>query len=69
VGDEYGRQLAFPPQPNEVGVEPIAGEFVERAERLVHEEQVGLDDQTARDRHSHFHASRQLPRVVAGESF
>ena len=68
VGDEHRRELALPPQLDEVGIEPVAGELVERAERLVHQQQVGLGDEAARDRHAHPHAAGQLARIGALEA-
>src|SRR2546426_538456 len=40
---------------------------VERAERLVHEEHIGVKSETARDRHPLAHATGELPGVVVGE--
>src|SRR6266446_3661231 len=68
VGDEYEGQLAVPPQSNKVGIEPISREFVERTEWLVHQEEIGLDDEAACDRHSHLHAAGELPRIVSSTS-
>ena len=51
----------------QVGVELVARDLVERAEGLVHQQQVGLRDQAARDRHAHLHAARQLARQGLGE--
>ena len=55
------------PQLEQVAVELVARDLVERAEGLVHQQQRGLRDQAARDRHAHLHAARQLARQVAGE--
>ena len=44
-----------------------AGDLVERAERLVHEEEIGLGDERARDRHAHLHAARELARIARRE--
>ena len=41
VRDEHRGQLALPPKAAQIGVELVAGEFVERAERLVHQQQIG----------------------------
>src|SRR6266436_71086 len=68
MGDEKRGELALPPQADEIGIEPIAGDLVERSERLVHQQQIWLRDQAARDRHPHAHASRQLARVVPLEA-
>ena len=42
---------------SELGVEPLSRELVERAERLVHQQQVGRGDERARDRRAHLHAA------------
>ena len=55
------------PQRREVVVEPLARELVERAERLVHQQQVGLGDERAGDRRAHLHAAGQLARKMARE--
>ena len=45
----------------------VAGLVVERAERLVHQQDVGLGGERARELDALAHAARQLVRVVAGE--
>ncbi len=49
-------------------VEPLAREFVERAERFVHQQQVRRGDERPRDRRAHLHAAGELARQLAGES-
>ena len=48
MGDEDDREPRCLPQRQQVGVEPVARELVERAEGLVHQQQVGLDVTSAR---------------------
>jgi hypothetical protein len=49
------------PQFQKLLVELVADDFIERAERLVHQQQLGIEGQRARDRHALLHAARQLP--------
>ena len=44
------------------------GVGVERAERLVHQQDLGLRDQRAHQRHALAHAARQRRRIEAGEA-
>ena len=39
------RQFAFRPQVDQVGAQVLRGQHVERAERLVHQQQIGMHDQ------------------------
>ena len=45
-------------------VQPLARHLVERAERLVHQQERGREGERARDRDALLHAARELPRVV-----
>jgi hypothetical protein len=45
------------PQRQQIVVELEAGDLVERGERLVHQQQLRLGDQCARDRGAHLHAA------------
>jgi hypothetical protein len=47
--------------------EPVAGERVERGERLVHQQQLRVVQQRAGDRHPLLHATGEFGRVVLGE--
>ena len=49
------------PQPQQLLVEMIADDLVERAERLVHQQQLRIEGERARDRHALLHAAGQLP--------
>ena len=55
------------PQRFEVEAHLLARQRVERAERLVHQQQRRVVDQRARDRHALAHAARQLVRIAVGE--
>ena len=50
----------------ELLVELLAGDLVERRERLVEQQQVGLGHQRARERGAHAHAARKLGGIAAG---
>ena len=61
---------ALAPDPQHFEVHLFAGQRVERAERLVHQDQLGIVDEGARDRGALLHAAGQLLRIfvlVAGE--
>ncbi len=64
---EHDRRLGPFPDLEQLEVHPLAGHLVERAERLVHQQDRRVDRQCPGDRHSLLHAARELPRVVAGE--
>ena len=49
------------------GVHPLAGHLVERAERLVHQQDRRLEGERPGDRDALLHAARQLVRVVLDE--
>src|SRR5271155_1240181 len=68
MGHEHDRFLGLVPQPEQLLIEMIAHDFVERAERLVHQEQRRLEGQRARDRSTLLHAAGQLPRIFALEA-
>ena len=57
-----------PPDPLERVVQQVAGHGVERAERLVHEQDVGVLRQGAGQRHALAHAAGQLVRPPVGEA-
>ena len=60
MGDEQDRRAGVLPQPQQFLVEPVAGDLVERAERLVHQQQLGIVDERAGDRDALAHAARQF---------
>ena len=53
--------------PQQLGLQPLAGHLVQRAERLVHQQQRRVHGQRPRDRDPLLHAAGQLGRVVPGE--
>ena len=58
--DRLGGELAARPQLEQLAAEVLGGEDVERAERLVHEQDVRLDDQRAGEAHALAHAAGEL---------
>ena len=67
VGDEHDREAAPRPQCGELAVHPLPREFVQRAERLVHQQQIRRSGERARDRDAHLHAAGELARIVLRE--
>ena len=68
VGHEDDRRPGLLPDPQDLRVHPFAGHLVERPERLVHQQDRGLERQRAGDRDALLHAARKLPRVVLAKS-
>ena len=52
------------PDPEQLHVQALPRHLVERAERLVHEQERGRERERAGDRHALLHPARELPRVV-----
>ena len=67
VGDEQHGLARAQPERLEVDAHLLARQRVERAERLVHQQQRRIVDQRAHDRVALAHAARQLARVAVGE--
>ena len=67
VGDEQGGEPLGQVQAEQLVVEPLPGDLVQRPERLVEQEQLRLQGEGAGQRHPHPHAARQGQRMVAGE--
>ena len=67
VRDEHDRQPLLCPQSEKLTIEPLPREFVECAERLVHQQQIGFQCERTCDRHAHLHAARELARKVRRE--
>ena len=61
VGDEDHRLLGLRPELQQLLVQMVAHDLVERAERLVHQQQVGIEGERAGDRGALLHAAGQLP--------
>ena len=68
MGDEADRLVGARPQFQQLLVEVVAHDLVERAERLVHQQQVGVEGQRAGDRGALLHAARQLPGIFLLEA-
>ena len=65
VGDHQHRlhrQLAVGPQVDQVGAQRLGGQHVQRAERLVHQQQVGVHHQRARQPDALAHAAGEFLR-------
>ncbi len=67
VRDEHDGEAARRPERGELVVQALPREFVERAERLVHQQEIGRGDERAGDRGAHLHAARELAREMAAE--
>src|SRR6266508_1920831 len=67
VGDEDHGQAGGLPELLELVVEQVAGDRVQRTERLVHEQHVGLLGQGAGERDPLAHAAGQLVGALGGE--
>ena len=67
VRDEDDRRAGLLPDAEQLHVQALAGHLVERAERLVHQQQRRRERERARDRDALLHAARELPRVVVLE--
>ena len=68
VRDEDDRRAAGLPDAQELDVESLARHLVERAERLVHEQERGIEGERARDRDALLHAAGELPRWCSREA-
>ena len=62
VGDEQRRRAGLDPDPLQFDVHLPPQNLIERAERLVHEENSRLGDERPSNRHPLTHAARQLAR-------
>ena len=65
--DEDDGLAQIAPQRQQIVVEPEAGDLVERGERFVHQENIRIGDQRARQRDPHLHAAGQFARIGVGE--
>ena len=68
VGHEQDRRAGRLPDPLELVVEDVAGHGVERAEGLVHQQDLGLLREGPRQRHPLAHAARQLVGLAPREA-
>jgi hypothetical protein len=67
VRDEEDGRAGLAADPRQLELHALAGHLVQRAERLVHQQQRGPARQRAGDRHALLHAARELARPVVGE--
>src|SRR6266700_8102447 len=68
MGNEDDRLAQRLPERQQVVVEAKARDFVERRKRLVHQQELRLGDQRARDRGAHLHPARELARIALREA-
>ena len=61
-------RLPVPPDVEHFALHALARGLVEAHERLVHQDEVGVGGECARDRHALLHAARDLVRIVALEA-
>ena len=59
----FDRQLAFAPELEEIGAQRLRRQDVERRERLVHEQDIGMDDERAGKADALTHAAGQFTRI------
>ena len=64
VGDQHDRLLARLPDARDLVLQHGARQRVQRRQRLVHQQHLGIDGQRARERHALAHAARQLGRAL-----
>ena len=67
VGHEHGRDVRLVVQPPQPDAQLLADPRVERPERLVEQQHLGLDRERPGQRHALPLAARQLGRVAVGE--
>ena len=68
MGDEDDGHAGARPDLQQLALQLLAGERVERTKRLVHQQDVGVVGKHARDRHALLHAARELARIAVGEA-
>src|SRR6185437_76660 len=64
MGNEHRGLVALAHQPDELGAQVARSHLIERRERLVAQQDFGIDRKGARDRHALAHAARQRMRVI-----
>src|SRR5579859_2169018 len=69
MGDEDAGDAGALPYLQQLALQLLARQRVERAEWLIHEEDVGVVGEHARDRDALLHAAGELARVAIGETF
>jgi hypothetical protein len=66
VRDEQERRLGLVDDPVQLDLEPLPRDRVERAERLVHQQERGVERERAGDRDALLHPARELVWVAGG---
>ena len=61
--DRLDRHATLDPEVEEIGTQRLGGEHVERGERLVHQQDLGVDDERAGEADALAHAAGQLLRI------
>ena len=69
VGHEHHGRSSLPPDLHQLEVHPLARHLVEGPEGLVHQQQLGVEGEGARNRDPLLHAARQLPGMFPPEAF
>ena len=67
MGDEDNGQPGARPDLDQFVLQPLARHRVERAERLVHQHDLGVVGEHAGDRHALLHAAGKLVRIDVGK--
>ncbi|VFS63230.1 Uncharacterised protein [Raoultella planticola] len=57
MGDEHHRQVLLLPETQEIAIELITRNFIQRAEGLIHQQQFGPRHQATGDGDAHLHAA------------
>ena len=68
MGDEDDGLAGLVPEPQQLLVELVAHDLVERAEGLIHQQEMGVEGESAGDRGALLHAARELPGKALLES-
>src|SRR5262249_43537978 len=68
MADEDDGLAQRTPEREQVVVEAKAGDLVERGKRLVHQQELRLGHERARDRGAHLHSPRELARIALREA-
>jgi hypothetical protein len=64
VRDDDDRDADSCPKVQQLEIETISSEFIQRAKRLIHQEYLRIDRQRSSDGHTLLHPARQLVRVL-----
>ena len=67
MGDEHHRQVLLLPETQQIAIELIARNFIQRAEGFIHQQQFWPRHQTTGDGDAHLHAAGEFARQDVGE--